>query len=271
MVLPSPVRLCVYCLSRLGLQTIPEDKVVGLLEQLVVSQKEVTCTVKPWSGDGGESTFAGSSFAELWDTCKKAFPNFGWDEVYGAESVMRLYLLPNARRVDTRIPIHDDASFEDLRKNCKIRACTVYVYQRAPSEYLSPTEAAEDSAWDSASSSNPQGGLGKSRGNGSSAGRSRGSAESVQEAFNRACIERDGERCCLCGGTGKHFSGAHLIEKCNDSKSDDFQSHVLNKKFGITGLYDVRNGIVLCQDCHFNRLGGFNNGYGLLMELGRSP
>lgn len=64
-----------------------------------------------------------------------------------------------------------------------------------------------------------------------------------QQQFRQNVIARDGNNCVLCSYVGDQVQACHIVPKSSDPD--------MISKVGLQSVDDVRNGIMLCSNCHF--------------------
>jgi len=80
-------------------------------------------------------------------------------------------------------------------------------------------------------------------------GHSYSSRGSVQDDFRDRVLNRDNNMCWFCKDT-KYLEAAHVFEVFNEHDLNEFSREAFFEKYNICTVYETRNGITLCKECH---------------------
>ena len=86
--------------------------------------------------------------------------------------------------------------------------------------------------------------------------------------FSEQVRARDGYICCVCGTDG-NIAGDHLVP---EKRRAPDQTQALLKRFHLTHIHDIANGLSLCPNCHYLRGRGamwFNMDYSVTIDVGK--
>jgi hypothetical protein len=212
------------------------DRNTELLEQLVLATSLPDVVVKEWlhPGDGKCVRLLPSFDAFLKSAC---------DHV-GVTSPAKLYLLPNSNDLSSR-RILDRGMFNEFCRKCQIQgAPTVYVFGYTTDATAKGVKVPSPDKLPGFDEETPADRPRRPTGSGVSPGSSRSRDSQQQRGFRFACTLRDGERCVLCErGSGYALEAAHIVPQ--GTKDTD-----VLRAAGLFTPWDVRNGIMLCKECH---------------------
>ncbi len=143
--------------------------------------------------------------------------------------VMKVYYLSHLERWDEKITIESD---ETLRSYLLLVSndATLESYVMVSIENDSPTKAPCD---DDASTQSSVSALSNSSGG------------SIQTWFRDLVLTRDGYMCVFCGNSAE-LEAVHIF----DLETIPAEDPQFLERFGIITLYDTRNGLTLCGECH---------------------